>query len=87
MQEYPIENMTVNIACVSIITSLFPFKGTMAFFFTSFINPLNPKSDQHLISPYNIIPESHVKVMRIKEMITGEGWIFWLANKFSFLAP
>ena len=53
--------MTVNIACVSIITSLFPFKGTMACFLTSFINPLNPKSDQHLISPNNITPESHIQ--------------------------
>ena len=26
----------------------------------------------HLISPYNIIPESHIKVMRIKEMITNK---------------
>ena len=30
-----------------------------------------PKSDQHLISPYNISPESNIKVMRIKEMITN----------------
>ena len=35
-------------------------------------NPLNPKSDQHQISPNNITPESHIKVMRIKEMITNE---------------
>ena len=35
-----------------------------------YINPLTPKSDQHLISPYNIIPESHIKATRIKEMIT-----------------
>ena len=34
-------------------------------------NPLNPKSDQHQISPNNITPESHIKVMRIKEMITN----------------
>ena len=34
------------------------------------MNPLTPKSDQHLISPYNIIPESHIKATRIKEMIT-----------------
>ena len=27
------------------------------------------KSDQHLNSPYNITPESHIKVMRIREMI------------------
>ena len=36
------------------------------------VNPLNPKSDQHQISPYNINPESDVRVMRIKEMITNE---------------
>ena len=35
------------------------------------INRLIPKSDQHLISPYNITPESHIKVRRIKEMITN----------------
>ena len=48
----------------------------------SYVNPLSPKSDQHLISPYNITPESHIKVMRIEEMVTKEG-TFWLANKFS----
>ena len=37
------------------------------------VNPLTAKSDQHLISPNNITPESHIKVMRIKEMITREG--------------
>ena len=36
-----------------------------------FLNNLTPKSDQHLISPYNIIPESSIKVMRIQEMITN----------------
>ena len=36
---------------------------------TGFFNPLNPKSDKHLISPYNITPGSHIKVMRMKEMI------------------
>ena len=50
------------------------------------VNPLNPKSDQHLISPYNITFESHVKVMRIKEMITNER-NFWLVHKFSLSAP
>ena len=50
------------------------------------INPLNPKSNQHLISPYNITPESHIKVMRTKEMITNQR-SFWLVNKFSLLAP
>ena len=28
------------------------------------------KSDQHLTSPYNIIPESKIKVTRMEEMIT-----------------
>ena len=35
-------------------------------------NPLSPKSDWHLISPYNISPESHIVVMGIKEVITNE---------------
>ena len=34
-------------------------------------NPLTPESDQHLISPYNITHETHIEVMRIKEMITN----------------
>ena len=28
-------------------------------------------SDQHLVSPYNVTPESHIKVTRVKEMITN----------------
>ena len=42
------------------------------------IDPLIPKSDQHLISLHNITPESHPKVMRIKEMITTQrsSWLF-----------
>ena len=45
-------------------------------------NPLIPESDKHLISPYNITPESNIKVMRIKEMTTN--WrTSWLLNKFS----
>ena len=36
------------------------------------LNPLLPKSDKHLISPYNITPESNINVTRIKEMITKE---------------
>ena len=31
-------------------------------------NPLTPKSDQHVISPYNIASESK-KITRIKEML------------------
>ena len=36
-----------------------------------YINPLTTMSDQHLISPYNITIESHINVMRKKEMITN----------------
>ena len=36
------------------------------------INSLNPESDYYGISPYNITPESHVKILKIKEMITDE---------------
>ena len=49
-------------------------------------NPLTLKSDQQLISPYNITPESSIKVMRIKEMITNLR-SYWLLNKFSSSAP
>ena len=32
-------------------------------------NTLIPESGYHLISHFNITPESHIKVMRIKEVI------------------
>ena len=35
-----------------------------------FVRPLIQEIDSHLISPYVIPAESHIKVMRIKEMIT-----------------
>ena len=38
---------------------------------TSDLNSLTPLSDQRLISPYNITHESHIKVTRVKEMITN----------------
>ena len=44
------------------------------------VNLLTPKSDEHLISPYIITPESNIKVMRIKEMIA------YLLNKLSLSA-
>ena len=44
----------------------FQLSGSMWWCF----KPFNLISDQHLISPYNITPESHIKVMRMKEMIT-----------------
>ena len=39
------------------------------------INPLASKSDQYLISPYNITPESHIEVTRIKDKL-----LTWLAS-------
>ena len=33
------------------------------------VNPLTPKSDKHLISPYKITSDSHIQIMEIKEMI------------------
>ena len=44
-----------------------------------------PESDKHLISPYSITPGSHIRVTRIKEMITKLG-CSWILNKFS-LSP
>ena len=35
------------------------------------LNPLTLKSDSHIISLYSIISESHINVMRIKEIITN----------------
>ena len=32
------------------------------------LNPLTTKSDKLLISPYNITPESNIKIARIKKM-------------------
>ena len=34
------------------------------------LNSLNPKSDQHLMSPYRRTAESQIRIMRMKEMIT-----------------
>ena len=44
------------------------------------------KSDQHLISPLAIFPESHLKVMRIKGMVTNWKRSRFL-NKFSLSVP
>ena len=35
------------------------------------INPLNPKSDQHLISPYDNIAESFIVILRKEEVIAN----------------
>lgn len=37
----------------------------------SFINPLTLRDDWHLNSPNNIIPKSHIKIMRNKKMTTS----------------
>ena len=39
------------------------------------INPLNPYSDQLVISPYSDTAESFIKIMKIKEMPTQEALI------------
>ena len=49
------------------------FRSAKIFVYFEAGNLLIPKSDQHLISPYNITPESHFEVMRINEMITNKG--------------
>ena len=33
---------------------------------------VNPENDQHLISPYSIMSESFIEIMRIKEMIATQ---------------
>ena len=53
---------------------------------TRSINPLTPKSDKHLISPYNITPKPHIKVTTKKEMITKDR-NSRLLNKFSLSTP
>ena len=35
------------------------------------VNPFNPKSDQHLISPYSNVAESFIKILRKKEVIAN----------------
>ena len=42
-----------------------------AFSLIAHINSLSPKSDQLLISPYIVSPDSNTKVTGIKEMITN----------------
>ena len=55
---------------LSALFAIFPLK----------VNLLTPKSDEHLISPYIITPQSKIKVMRIKETIA------YLLNKLSLSA-
>ena len=39
--------------------------------FVKLLYPLTPQSDWNLISPYHITPESYIKVMIIKEVLTN----------------
>ena len=57
--------------CKSEDGTLFCYFIQPAFFAEAYSNPLTLRSDVHLISPYNITPESNIKVKRIKEMITN----------------
>ena len=50
------------------------------------VNPLTPKSDQDLISPYSVTTESNIKIMRIEEMINNQR-NSWFLRKFSFCVP
>ena len=38
----------------------------------NYLNPLRSKSDQHQISPHHISPLSHIKLMKIREIITKD---------------
>ena len=58
---------TKNVYKFYYVNEIFGSNSTFHLFY-----PLNPWSDQHLISHYKITPESHTKVMRIKEMIINE---------------
>ena len=49
------------------------------------LNPLTSERDWPLDSPYNINPESLVKLTRIKEMISNQR-ISWLLNNFFLVA-
>ena len=47
---------------------------------------LSLNSDLHLISPFIITPESHIKVTKITEMVANHR-SSWLVNKFSMSVP
>ena len=49
------------------------------------LNPSTPKSDWHLIFPYNVNPESNIKVMIIKEVIILK--MVLIVRQFSLSAP
>ena len=76
---YSVANRIYNTAYSSAIT-------VQRYLLPHSVNPLTPWSDQHLISPYNIIPESLSKVTRIKKIIIKYRGCC-LLNKFSLPAP
>ena len=45
--------------------------------YVTLINPLNPESDQHLISPYSDHAESFSEVREIKGMISNPRSFSW----------
>ena len=74
----PVDHVMIFIFSLS--KSKFQLSALFAIFSLKKVNLLTPKSDEHLISPYIITPESNIKVMRIKEMIA------YLLNKLSLSA-
>ena len=53
------QGISLNVHLPVLLLTLVKFRG---------LNPLSPKSDENLISPYNVTAESSIKIMRIKEM-------------------
>ena len=68
---YDVYFLVVRCFVEQINVMVFTIRHDAKMIYSSFINPLTPKSDQHLISPYNITPDLHIKVTRIQEMITN----------------
>ena len=68
---YDVYFLVVRCFVEQINVMVFTIRHDAKMIYSSFINPLTPKSDQHLISPYNITPDLHIKVTRIQEMVTN----------------
>ena len=52
-------------------------------FLSSFVNPWTPKSDLHLNYPYDITPESRIKVMSFRMLLCH--WVGWYKADSQFL--
>ena len=59
---------TNTLACIRLVLTMFSLSNHLLYVRANY--PLTPKSDKHLISPYNISLGSIIKVVRINEMIT-----------------